>query len=546
MTDEDQPESEKGGASAPLPSEEHAKRSKAERLDNWGPFDVHRWSDYPEVNAAVNEIFRVLKTDPEFDGNDGLRKRHVKVLVLDLYAKWLTHPERYMGVYFKESEYRAKSRYNAIHVSKLTPKVVKALERHGYVELEPGHYGRTGGHSSHVTRIRPTDKLLSLIKNKHGWKPQMVQQARNRECIELRDYNEEKDRQVPVEYEDTPETIRMRQELTAYNNLIRSVHVDIPRFPKEGVKSKNGRRTFHLPRDQKFTRRIFANGSFAEGGRFYGGWWQQVPNNAVSGNWREQIFINGFPVKERDYSGLHIVLLYAMEGIDYWDADGEDPYALPGYEESERMRELLKLALLIAVNAEDKTKTLQGLRGAINEDYETHGWVYEEGLDLAKVIDDFADRHSPIKKHLFSGAGTKLQRLDSTIAESVMRDLTAKGIPVLLVHDSFIVPFPAFPDLEEAMDRAFARAIEEMAPLLYEKIPRVKEAGLGGRPWHILQSNRDDFIDYVSRVPYEYPDYGKRLREHQEQKLTKDYYSTEPVEFVVPEDGEDPNWGEES
>ena len=37
----------------------------------------------------------------------------------------------------------------------------------------------------------------------------------------------------------------------------------------------------------KFTRRIFSNNSFKDGGRFYGGWWQQVPNRKIG--WRSNI-----------------------------------------------------------------------------------------------------------------------------------------------------------------------------------------------------------------------------------------------------------------
>ena len=33
---------------------------------------------------------------------------------------------------------------------------------------------------------------------------------------------------------------------------------------------------------------------------------------------------------EIDYSGLHVVLLYSQEGINYWAEINEDPYHLDG------------------------------------------------------------------------------------------------------------------------------------------------------------------------------------------------------------------------
>jgi hypothetical protein len=58
---------------------------------------------------------------------------------------------------------------------------------------------------------------------------------------------------------------------------------------------------------------------------------------------------------EIDCSGLHIVMLYSMEGIAYWETDGTDPYELDGYDNTERMRQLLKLVLLISINAKTKS-----------------------------------------------------------------------------------------------------------------------------------------------------------------------------------------------
>ena len=49
----------------------------------------------------------------------------------------------------------------------------------------------------------------------------------------------------------------------------------------------------HFPEafyQERTVRRIFNNGSFEEGGRFYGGWWERVPSR-----YRPQITIDGMP-----------------------------------------------------------------------------------------------------------------------------------------------------------------------------------------------------------------------------------------------------------
>jgi hypothetical protein len=107
-------------------------QEKAAALDFSRPFDVHKWSDYPEVNKAVNALFDDLKGDPEFTGNDNLQKKHVKVVALDLYAAWLGHPEQYISLHRSPNAYTKDTRYNKLHISFLTVGVVDALERAEY------------------------------------------------------------------------------------------------------------------------------------------------------------------------------------------------------------------------------------------------------------------------------------------------------------------------------------------------------------------------------------------------------------------------------
>lgn len=66
---------------------------------------------------------------------------------------------------------------------------------------------------------------------------------------------------------------------------------------------------------------------------------------------------------EFDYSGLHIVMLYAIDGIDYWEGDKEGRYKLGQiYESTERMRSLIKLGLLKIINAKSLEAGINSVR----------------------------------------------------------------------------------------------------------------------------------------------------------------------------------------
>jgi hypothetical protein len=64
-------------------------------------------------------------------------------------------------------------------------------------------------------------------------------------------------------------------------------------------------------------------------------------------------------------------------------------------------------------------------------------------------------KHEPVKRHLRSGVGLKLQRRDADIAKTVMLRMMKRDILVLPVHDSFITYHEMRNDLETEMRRVY-------------------------------------------------------------------------------------------
>ena len=413
------------------------KQAKAEALGNYRLLDVHRWSDFPEVDNAVDAIYVDLCNDPDFGGNKTLRKKHIKVVVLDLYAAWLADPDRYIAYHRTNNQYDSKSRYNILKISYLTVSVVDALKDYGYVEHHIGYQDRSELGKSHLSRMKVTDKLIDLIKDEHQVPAHAIQRYKGVETVILRD-RDSQGRKIAVEYGDNANTNRMRKALTAYNALLDKTVITLPEAPEDGIPTSSGNRNIKIDHHDKFVRRIFNNGSFDEGGRFYGGWWQRIP-----GDWRVKISMDGAKEGsvEVDYSGLHIVLLYALQGLDYWKEEDarEDPYIIDGVEQSPQMRSLLKLILLVIINAKDRDTALGAIRKEINDNPDEYGWTKTKNTSIEQLMDAFIDRHSPIKDYFHSGFGTRLQKIDSIMAGKVIETFTSNDIPVLSVHDSFVI-----------------------------------------------------------------------------------------------------------
>jgi hypothetical protein len=400
---------------------------------------------------------------------------------------WLGDASSWVAYYRGKWAYEARSRYNELHISFITVATVDAMIQLGYVQHVEG-FNKRGG-QSRVSRMRGTQRLLDLI---HGNQivPEMVVSPPDRECIILRKRVADEHgraKQEDIEYRETDETVRMRAELMAYNQLLAATDIRISQAPVGTTRPEGPMPKVDLT--NKFVRRIFANGSWVEGGRFYGGWWQNLRNRKLPdkspGAWRSQILINGQPTAELDFSGLHVVLLYAREGIDYWTEIDRDPYQLEGFEQSERMRDFLKLVLLCCLFADSRDTAIKAVRRKLyeredgtwgrNEDY---GWVADEKLDLGSLVDAFSESHPRIsQKYFYSNHSTRLQRLDSKIAERVIKEFTDKGIAILSIHDSFLIDQLKFGDLFTAMAVSIDQVVKEELGITLDKAVRMKAKG---------------------------------------------------------------------
>jgi len=291
--------------------------------------DVHTWSDHKEVSSFVDEIY-----DEHFNNgsdNKRIQKKHLKLVLMDLYVAWVDDPDLNIAVHMAEAAYsngtvfnKGKSRYNELNIKVSTIKVVHRLHDVGLIDLKDGW--QDVGDRGFLTRIWPTKKLVKMFEDAaFGYFD--VGYTEDRETIILRDQDKQ-----DAEYPDTAEIIKMRSLVQEYNKLLEKTFIDItslevPRIelPEKKKRRKKNKPVFvNITHHDKFVRRVFNNSSFDEGGRFYGGWWQRI-----DGELRKDIRLNNASTVEIDFSSLHVILAYSEAGIDYWQLGRTDPYDLP-------------------------------------------------------------------------------------------------------------------------------------------------------------------------------------------------------------------------
>ena len=256
-----------------------------------------------------------------------------------------------------------------------------------------------------------------------------------RELIVLKD----RDKRL-TDYPDTIQTERWRKELKAQNEAIGSLTIDIshPEAVWDGNIIRIENHVLYPSMDCLY--RVF-NRNWKHGGRFYGGWWQNVKKPH-----RQFLMINGGVTAEEDYHQLHPSLLYRMVGKPLYG----DAYTIDGWE-----RKLRKKALNIIFNAITYHAALGAVTNAICV-YEGPRNSCESAKELIALL---KAKHAPISQYFHKGVGLELQALDAAMAENVMRRLRKQGIASLPIHDSFVVPANDQGVLLEAMDDAFETEI---------------------------------------------------------------------------------------
>ena len=418
--------------------------------------DVHRWSEYKEVNTFVNQIYETYFINHTAK-NKSIQKKHLKVVLLDLYVAWSNDPELNIAVHMSQAAYsdgtvfnKGKSRNNELNIKGSTIEIVHRLRDAGFIGFKKGFEG-SAEWRGYISRIWPSETLIVMFE-KAAFGLFHIGYAEGRETIILRD--EDKN---DVEYEDKRYIKDMRELVEQYNKLLEKTFIDIqsldkPRIelPERSRRKRNNKPIYvNITHHDKFVRRVFNNSSFEDGGRFYGGWWQRIDSK-----FRKDIRMNNIPTVEIDYSSLHVILAYSEAKLDYWQGTDKDPYDLPvrGVNSKEHCRDICKLFLLLSLNASTEQSLFRAFRSEL--DYREYAYSFPDEV-LSELLATIREHHSEIKHLICSGAGLRLMNIDSRICEYVISEFLKTDTPILTVHDSFIVQIGEEDRLYAAMKEGY-------------------------------------------------------------------------------------------
>ena len=409
------------------------------------PFNRHAWTDSEEMVQLVETIFNSLpaKTQQELVGRSNNKgsmgvKDILRIILSDLYSTYKRDPKLCTGFARKHTDWTVKDRYNGQGIPRKIVDVVDVLKKARYLRYEPGKSRKAGDDVNKRSRIQPTKNLKDLFKRLEV-KSSSIINNHKRETIVLRDKDADDENTVSIKYEDTPATIRMRKVVESYNKMMQQHHVDVaslrkPIFVREHTSEKGEvtKEVIPIGPDHMFTYRVFSRGDtkFRKHGRWYGGFWQRLPKKTV--DLRRDIYIDGEPTDEIDFSGLHPTLL-ALEHGKLLEGDKYDlgRPVLDTLKMSEQ-RNIVKELVLIAINAKSKSEAYAAYNGQNKDKTLSHA-------ELDQLLAAFIEKYPFLQGELCSDKGIDLMYADSQITEAVIKRFVEADKPILPIHDSYIV-----------------------------------------------------------------------------------------------------------
>ena len=377
----------------------------------------------------------------------------IEKVVVNLFVAWRNNKNKVVGFSRGKSYWDTKNPmdnrfYNnpALGYDRVT-KVLDTLEQKDWIKkTAEGYYDKEEKHGK-TTRYKASGKLCGAFVG-HGLTLSMVRHSEGKRSVILRAKKPPKTPTNPnpkgkrIGYKSNKKIVQMEKNLGVINWALDKAHIDLfitkaeEKIINERITKKAQREAGNIREIQyqdKSIQRIF-NVDFENGGRFYGGFWQQIPSE-----YRTRLTIYNSRTFEQDYSSIHFAILYNEIGQPL----NKDPYQFGMGD-----RKTNKLVLNFMLNAEHLESCLGACRKSekVTKPNEFKTWK-----DYVLYLQS---EHEPIKKYFFTGYGLKLQKIDSDLAEQVLLEMIEKGKLILPIHDSFVCRLRDLGDLIECMNNA--------------------------------------------------------------------------------------------
>lgn len=338
---------------------------------------------------------------------------------------------------------KKRSRYDRLGFRKLTERL-RSLECLGYVEVHESHKVGT------ASLVVVTSAFCDLLdQSSTRTTADDIQRLDGQELVILHRNIKSWAGGVKVshklDYEDTAETDRFREEMNAVNQWLAKADIGFLGNTPVDLTRKTLHRAFLLP---PFIETDHT--TFDYGGRLGGGWWTSLPKAQ-----RAFIRIDGEDrIADLDFASMFVRL--ALHEVGAPIPDGDLYRSIPGIETDEQ-REAAKSVILNLLGRSTPLTTLpKGTGPALPPSLRSAAAIRSAIIDCIPGMDKAVER----------GLCFRLFRLESNILVRALLKLTAQGITGLGMHDGIMVAASKAESAKAALQEAAREEIGIELPVV--------------------------------------------------------------------------------
>lgn len=278
----------------------------------------------------------------------------------------------------------------------------------------------------------PKEELI-VLRVRHAWLGETGMESRKDE----------------VDYEDTPRTRAVREEMRSVNAFLERANID---FIPDGLLPEV------KPLDRKLVRYFirFPNrpDAFDQGGRLFGGFWQNLGRDR-----RKNIRIEGERVVLLDFKSMFLRLAYARLNIevpkgDLYDLTGH----LRGFDLSQH-RDITKEATNALFFGGGKRWPRRDKKTADGGAPKTFAQLMPRGTSYPKFVEAVKSKHPALERLIGTSVGHRLMFWESQVLLKTLRLLRDQDIVALGLHDGILVQASKESEAKDAMRRASEQVV---------------------------------------------------------------------------------------
>ncbi|HNP36499.1 MAG TPA: hypothetical protein PKK10_11660 [Woeseiaceae bacterium] len=386
----------------------------------------------PELRALIRDVITQLEN---YEKYFNLRKRArkaddrvtfdgcIEALVCDLIHRALTSENMKGRIAVSLDTSIKATRYKAITDSHQFPYIVDLMTKPEMDWLEVCEIG--GWQIGKRTAVRATERLIGRIDHWDIETTDIELKGEQEIVIQKTGKHDPKNaidgRAEWIDYKESNLSKKYRREVREINEQLRTADIGY-----------TGTRLIDLT-DTRL-QRYFNNASFKQGGRLFGGFWQQLRARQA-----KLVTINGEAIGEVDFECMQVALARAAAGVphdltaDAYDIDVID--TKPGEEVIEwnpdRLRKGIKKLLASMLFSKRQLKRWP-------KETQCH---FPPGTKVRHVCQAIEKAHPGLQDFWYTGAGYRFMFTESQILVRVLLKLKQAGVVALPKHDCVLVPY---------------------------------------------------------------------------------------------------------